>query len=556
MSSNARNLSLQYAMVLVCAGAVYSLSCAPGLLWQDSGLIQYRVLNHDVKGVFGLALAHPLFYDLAFWVRALPVGGLPWRVNMIAAIAGAVALANLFLFMKLWLGSALPAVVAVLSLGLAHTFWQHASMAETYTLWCAFFTAELLLLLCYTRTGRRCYLYGLALTNGLALSVHLLAVISGLCYGVYLMVLAGKRSIAARDLAALSLLWGLGAAPYGWLVAQAWLSSGDGWGTLSSALFGDRWQDDVLNVTLSMKIVKENLLFLCLNFPTPNLLLCGVGGVGLLRLTRDKAIRAILLGLAALYLLFASRYTVPDRYAFFIPFYVLVAVLIGMGVQVVQEHTRFGRGGLGRVGKLDLASSGPFSAWPHPAASTIEQTSPASPSLPGEKMARSRADDRVFRQGLVILALALVPIGVYCVAPAWARAQQVSLGTRADLPYRDDYRYFLQPWKTGDRGAARFATEVLEQVEANALIYADMTTVPALLFVQQHRGLRPDVHVVSEKMASPGAPHFDAESIAHHLAARPVYVVSRAEGYCPRFVLERYRLRKRGLLWQVQEIST
>ena len=171
-------------------------------------------------------------------------------------------------------------------------------------------------------------------------------------------------------------------------------------------------------------------------------------------------------------------------------------------------------------------------------------------------MARSRADDRVFRQGLVILALALVPIGVYCVAPAWARAQQFSLGTRADLPYRDDYRYFLQPWKTGDRGAARFATEVLEQVEANALIYADMTTVPALLFVQQHRGLRPDVHVVSEKMASPGAPHFDAESIAHHLAARPVYVVSRAEGYCPRFVLERYRLRKRGLLWQVQEIST
>ena len=54
----------------------------------------------------------------------------------------------------------------------------------------------------------------------------------------------------------------------------------------------------------------------------------------------------------------------------------------------------------GCVGKLDLASSGPFSAWPHPAASTIEQTSPASPSLPGEKIARSRADDGVFRQSL------------------------------------------------------------------------------------------------------------------------------------------------------------
>ena len=57
---------------------------------------------------------------------------------------------------------------------------------------------------------------------------------------------------------------------------------------------------------------------------------------------------------------------------------------------------------LGCVGKLDLASSGPFSARPHPAASTIEQTSPASPSLPDEKTARSRADDGVFRQSLVL----------------------------------------------------------------------------------------------------------------------------------------------------------
>ena len=50
------------------------------------------------------------------------------------------------------------------------------------------------------------------------------------------------------------------------------------------------------------------------------------------------------------------------------------------------------------VGEFDLASTGPFSAWLHPAASTIEPTSPASPSLPGEKIARSRADDGILRQ--------------------------------------------------------------------------------------------------------------------------------------------------------------
>jgi len=60
---------------------------------------------------------------------------------------------------------------------------------------------------------------------------------------------------------------------------------------------------------------------------------------------------------------------------------------------------------LGSVGKPDLASSGPFSAWRHPAASAIEPTSPASPSLPGEKIAHSRAHNGVFRQSLVFLAI-------------------------------------------------------------------------------------------------------------------------------------------------------
>ena len=56
---------------------------------------------------------------------------------------------------------------------------------------------------------------------------------------------------------------------------------------------------------------------------------------------------------------------------------------------------------LGSVGKPDLAPSGPFSAWLHPVPSTIKPISPASPSLPVEKMPRSRADDGVFRQSLV-----------------------------------------------------------------------------------------------------------------------------------------------------------
>ena len=49
-------------------------------------------------------------------------------------------------FTKRWTGNAWAAILGVLSLGLCHTFWQHASIAETYTLWCLLFSMELLLL--------------------------------------------------------------------------------------------------------------------------------------------------------------------------------------------------------------------------------------------------------------------------------------------------------------------------------------------------------------------------------------------------------------------------
>ena len=65
----------------------------------------------------------------------------------------------------------------------------------------------------------------------------------------------------------------------------------------------------------------------------------------------------------------------------------LVEVCLEGGVLMTSTEV------LGSVGKPDLASSGPFSTWLHPAVSTIEPTSPASPSLPGGKIARSRADD-------------------------------------------------------------------------------------------------------------------------------------------------------------------
>ncbi|HQA89399.1 MAG TPA: DUF2723 domain-containing protein [Sedimentisphaerales bacterium] len=263
MPKTTTRIGIVYLVVLLGAGVLYGISCAPGALWQDSGLIQLRVWHNDIEGFLGLAIAHPLFYLVAIAAKYIPLGSFAHRVNLVSAFAGAVAVANLYLLVRLWAGKEFPALVAALTLALSHTFWQHASIAETYTLWTALFLGELVVLLQYGRTGRTRYLCALGLVNGLAVSVHMLAVLPLVCYAVFMGALLMRRRVRPRDVAIMALLWILGALPYEYLIVRQMIHSGQILATLASAAFGDRWQADVLNTALSWTLVRENLLLMC-----------------------------------------------------------------------------------------------------------------------------------------------------------------------------------------------------------------------------------------------------------------------------------------------------
>jgi len=492
-------LSWLYAAVFCGAGVLYVVSCAPGALWQDSGLIQYRIWHNNIEGFLGLAISHPLFYILAIGAKYVPLGEFGHRVNLVSAIAAAVAVANLFLLVRLWLGKNLPAAITAVTFAVSHTFWCHASIIETYTLWTAIFSAELIMLLQYTKTKRVCYLYWLGLLNGLAIAVHMLASIPFLCYAVFLVFLLVRKEIRSKDLGIITLLWIVGALPYECLIIKNMVQSGDVAGTLASAAFGARWQAEVLNTSLSVKTVKENFLFILLNFPTPNILLFFVGCFGLSKISPSSGFRNIMAGLIVSFFVFAFRYTITDRYAFFIPFYCVASVFMGLGAHLLQE-------GINR---------------------------------------------RVFVYA--VLVFSFLPVTVYATAPRLAEKMRLDLGTRGDVPYRNDYEYFLQPWKTGYKGAERFAEEALDAVGDNAIICADSTTVAPLLYVQEVKGQRPDVKIVYGTVSSENAPQLNEETIRQLLEEVSVYVVSPKAGYCPACVLDHYDLVQAGVLWRVVE---
>ncbi|MHC4619362.1 MAG: protein O-mannosyl-transferase family [Planctomycetota bacterium] len=496
------SIALWYLLVLAAALLLYVLTCAPGVLWHDSALFAYRVWNNDIEGDMGLALAHPLYVMLGIALKYVPVGELFYRLNLMSAAFGAIAVANLFLLLRLWLGKNWPAVIGAAALAVSWTFWQHAVIAEVCTLYAAQLLAELIVLLQYVRTKRIGCLYLLGLLNGLAVANHLWAAIAFACYTVFLVFLLVRRQIAARHFALIVLLWIVGAAPYEYLIIRNIIASGDVSATLVSAVFGRLWQGAVLNTSVSMRIVLENIIFILLNFPTPNLVLFFAGLWVLRKKAPDRSFANILIAMSVLYFVFAFRYTVADRHVFFLPFYCLAAVLIGLGADVIL--TRYNRKSL----------------------------------------------------GLAVLALALLPAPIYSLTPDIARKAYKPLGRRRQRPYRDEYTYFLQPWKAGYRGAQRFADEALEMVEKNAIIYADSTVIHTLLYVQEAQGKRLDVKIVSNYYSSHNAPHFNEDTIKRLMQDSTVYVVSPRKAYCPKFILEDYDTVKKGVLYQVVEKSS
>ncbi|MHC4725214.1 MAG: protein O-mannosyl-transferase family, partial [Planctomycetota bacterium] len=324
-----------YFAVFFTAAILYIVTCAPGPLWQDSGHYQYRIFHNDIQGTLGLALSHPLYILIGIAIKYIPFGDLAFKINLLSAIAGAVTIANIFLLVRLWTGKSVAALISTLTLAISHTFWLHTAIAEVYTLYTAFFSVELLMIFQYCRTKNIKFLYFLALLNGLAMAIHMWAILALSCYIATLLVLLTKKKVALSHLLLCILLWCIGASAYIFLIIKNMIDTGDVCSTLASAFFGNNWQSSVLNFSLSLKLIKENLILIAYNFPTPNIILFLIAFFGLKKTLQFRNFFYILLSMLILYFIFAFRYTVPDRFAFFIPFYLLVSIFIGFGVQML-----------------------------------------------------------------------------------------------------------------------------------------------------------------------------------------------------------------------------
>ena len=130
------------------------------------------------------------------------------------------------------------ALLAAASLALANTFWQMATLTETYTLTAALLSAEVWCLVAYGQSGRVSALWAMALFNGLGIANHMLAALTTpvvACVVLYVFLrtrrqntLVGPKpveptfqSVRVHDVLIAAGLWLLGTPTDSWFFASS-----------------------------------------------------------------------------------------------------------------------------------------------------------------------------------------------------------------------------------------------------------------------------------------------------------------------------------------------
>jgi len=460
-----------YLIVLLAAVALYWATSQRGVAWQDSGMHQLRVLNGEYTNPLGLALAHPLLIAMGQPLRIVGEANLPTALNMLSGLGMAVAVANVYLLGHRLTGRHVPAVAAASLLAVGHTAWWLATITETYCWVVAGLTTELLLVHSLIARPRWWTAAALALVNGLGLSLHNFALLPLGVYVVAVVILIAKRRMSVGALAASIVAWLAGAGVLLGLVIAQGAATGEWVAAIQSALFGASWRGDVLAAPTSAPVT--GAMCILLNWPFASLVPVLVGWALMLR-RAGRGFGAVLIAVAAIHLLFAIRYPVPDQFMFLLPTHALLAV----GAAV----------GLARIGRM---------------------------------VGRRRE----IILGAVAVSLVLTPV-LYGVTPAILQRTGRSIRPGRSWPYRDENRYWITPWKFNEQSADRFARMALDVAEPDAEILPAGMATPPLQVLQRATGYRRDVRVLllGADLVAPGAAAGD--DLRNYLTEQVVYAVA------------------------------
>ncbi len=494
---------------------LYFLTVQSGVSWQDSGFLQWRIYYKDIIGEGDIALSHPLYIWLGHWFsgtlsRFLLVEA-PTASNIMSALWMALTLRVFFRVAYALSKSVTAAALATLTFGFAHMTWWLSTITEIYTMSLFFIACEI----DYTvRVLRDKELnpsawIGVAISSGLGFAVHNFSLLSLpvtfaalLFRGIRYTNSAGNKykNIKISFTLILSVIsifiWTMASSPIWKLAISAKINGAATLSVIKSILVGQYGGAVAGGGTLSWKYTLFNLAIASFSFLLPCwwIFIKEVTAKiraekGILNLIKKisgdiSAEMVYILALLLVHGLFFVRYRVPDQALFLLPTLLITSLLLAKV--------------LGNV-KFEM----PYSI-----------------------------------AGGTVLAALVVPLAVNFILHITPIENKILSSRARLLPYRDELRYWVLPWKHNETSAEDFAEKVISVMNQtqNSSLYADSTSAPPVLLRFSDR----------EALWELYTPWTD---ISRYLIAiddenQECFVVSKVSGYCPDKALKSKKVRQ------------
>lgn len=172
------------------AQALYIRTLAPSLLWGDSA--EFQTLSYT------LGMTHPSGYMTQIMLGKLftyiPVGNIAYRVNLVSAFFGALAVAQVYLIVRMLGGLPIAGISASIMMALSELFWRRALVAESYAIAAGMVATIWLLFLCWRRTQNWAYLFAAGLAGGLSMGIHSTVLMTAVSVLVIMAMTTRKRA--------------------------------------------------------------------------------------------------------------------------------------------------------------------------------------------------------------------------------------------------------------------------------------------------------------------------------------------------------------------------
>ena len=448
--------------------ALYVRTLAPGLVYGDGA--EFQTLSYT------LGMTHPTGYPIYLLIgklfTLLPVRDVAYRINLMSAVFAALSVALLYLVGRVLGGRRIAAFLGAVVLGTNWLFWWHAVMAETYAMATALLIGILLLVLVWRATDKAGYLFGAGALGGLSIGVHNTVALAAPAILVYLLLTARRRSAWLAATAGAGLGLALMLAAFAWVGGvetpasyynttlrfslrsmgiDPFRSVADRmWFMLSGRQYRGRMFSSP-QATMA-NLARAYLKYLAISFSVLGIALAGAGWLSAcVRRWRETVL--ITLSLAVV-LIFVLNYSIKDIYVFFIPTYVFVALLIGLGVGTLQD--------------------GLASAW--------QRWAPA----------RARAGEVAVRGAGVLCLAWAAALGAPAILPTVQAGHITMLNRMGPKGIKDgpeDYPYPIRAPEEPERQARA----MVERLDRGAILFDDWDRLHTYYYVALVEGIRPDL---------------------------------------------------------------